>query len=604
MEEYNEKQPFGDAAAADNTSPESDTENTAETYDAAAFSDEPDVSSYTGTYEANDEAPAEEVPQPAADSIVPPPPQPVIPPENAETAPPPQESYDPFAEQDFAGSQPLPPPPPPVRQQYSMPYNNYGAPQYNNTPPPPYNGSQPYSSRQPQYNGGYPPYGTPPKPAAPQYAPQQTQYAPPPPAPRMYGSYDAAQAPAPAMPSEAKPKRLSTGGTVGIVTLIVALFMGLLILLAVVTGDQSAAENGGDKLSPGEALENAISHKADDTSDGDAAKVILPVKPKPVQEEQYYEDEATGRLTVAGVAKTVMPSVVDVEIYGDTTFYPDARASGIIISDDGYIITNAHVVSSVGTGIKVTLSDKREFTAELVGKDSKTDLAVIKIEPDDEGLTPAEIGEQVAAIGNSGGFSGTLTVGYVSGLNREVNVYTSENGADVRKAECIQTDAALSPGVSGGALVNMYGQVVGITTLKHQSSELDEGLGFAISINFAKPIIEDIISRGYITGRVRVGIMYTVVTSEMSDYYGVAKGILVSAVAEDCDISNSGLKKGDIITELNGVEVYNSETIDEALEGCSPGDVITAHVYRKGITDSDTTEFDISFELMQDKNLD
>ena len=475
----------------------------------------------------------------------------------------------------YTASQQVPPPPQYAASQQVPPPPQYAASQQ--VPPPPqYAASQQVS----------PP---------PQYAAQSVQPPPVPAgAPQGYG----AAVPYPVKPKE---KKLSVWGTIGIVVIIAALFMTIMVILAVSAGKQDTADKPSDVVSS----EKEPVNKEDAVP---ADKIILPVKPKPVQETKYYQDEDTGLLTVAGVAKTVLPSVVDVEIFGETTFYPDSRASGIIISDDGYIITNAHVVSSVGAGIKVKVNDGREFEAELIGKDTKTDLAVIKIEGND--LTPAElgdsdqleVGEQVAAIGNSGGYSGTLTVGYISGLKREVKVSSSGGGSGAT-AECIQTDAALSPGVSGGALVNMYGQVIGITTLKYQASELDEGLGFAISMKFAKPIIEDIISQGYISGRVRIGIYYTIVNSEAAEYYGVSRGILVSEISEECDISNTELKPGDIITEINGVEVYSAETIETALEGAEPGDKMTAHVFRKGITEESNMEFDIEFKAMQDKDL-
>ncbi|MCI5751604.1 MAG: S1C family serine protease [Oscillospiraceae bacterium] len=291
-------------------------------------------------------------------------------------------------------------------------------------------------------------------------------------------------------------------------------------------------------------------------------------------------------------------------VFRDTSLYPYSTGSGIIISEDGYIVTNAHVLTDVNAGLKVVLENGEEYKAEIVGQDSRTDIAVIKIEA--EGLTAAdlgdsdqlELGEMVVAIGNAGGYSGTLTVGYVSGLNREVK--TSTDGDPMT---CIQTDAAMSPGVSGGALINMYGQVVGITSSKYKSTVLDEGIGFAITTQFAKPIIEDIISQGYISGRVRVGITYTIVTDDMAEAYGIKKGIIIQSVDESCDIAKTDLQAGDIMTELNGQEVYSAQTIKKALEGCEPGDIISAHIYRKGVTEDEDEEFDITFELMQDTTL-
>lgn len=389
----------------------------------------------------------------------------------------------------------------------------------------------------------------------------------------------------------AKKKRLSNGGLAAIIISISAMFILIIIVLAFSTVGETYEEDTAPANSPVVSSESGVT-------------VDIPIQSKPTLESKYYEDEETGLLTVAGVAKRVSPSVVDVMVYRDTSLYPYSTGSGIIISEDGYIVTNAHVVSEVDAGLKVILDSGEEYKAEIIGQDSRTDIAVLKIEAED--LIAAdlgdsdqlELGEMVVAIGNAGGYSGTLTVGYVSGLNREVK--TSTDGDTMT---CIQTDAAMSPGVSGGALINMYGQVVGITSSKYKSTALDEGIGFAITTQFAKPIIEDIISRGYISGRVRIGITYTLLTDDVAEAYGVKRGILIQSVDESCDVANTDLQKGDIMTELNGQELYSTQTIKAAIEGCEPGDVISAHIFRKGVTEDEDTEFDITFELMQDTTL-
>ena len=203
------------------------------------------------------------------------------------------------------------------------------------------------------------------------------------------------------------------------------------------------------------------------------------------------------------------------EIYTYSSSNPDimiGSGSGIIITQDGYIVTNTHVLE----GSQYSLLDESElekpdsfivntyndkqFEAEIVGRDAKTDIAVIKIKADN--LPAAELGdsdetvlgERVAAIGNPAGLTGSITDGIVSGLNRKIKA--DSTGFEM---DCIQTNAAISPGNSGGALVNMYGQVIGITSSKYVSSSY-EGLGFAITINEAKPVIEELISQGYVSG--------------------------------------------------------------------------------------------------------
>lgn len=391
---------------------------------------------------------------------------------------------------------------------------------------------------------------------------------------------------------DVRKKRLSDGGLAAIIISVAALFILIIIVLAF--------------SSVGETYDSTdISDSSVGVGSGSGGVTVdIPIQPKPVLESKYYEDEETGLLTVAGVAKQVSPSVVDVMVYKDTSLYPYSTGSGIIISEDGYIVTNEHVVSDADAGVKIILDNEEEYKAAIVGKDSRTDIAVLKIEA--ENLVAAdlgdsdqlELGEMVVAIGNAGGYSGTLTVGYVSGLNREISVNTSGD-----TMTCIQTDAAMSPGVSGGALINMYGQVVGITSSKYKSTDLDEGIGFAITTQFAKPIIEDIITQGYISGRVRIGVTYTLLTDDMAEAYNVKRGILIQSIDETCDVANTELRVGDIMTVLNGQDIYSSQTIKKALEGCQPGDIITAHIYRKGITEDDIEEFDITFELMQDKSL-
>lgn len=448
---------------------------------------------------------------------------------------------------------------------YGMPPNPYAVPPYNGG-----YGNNGYPPRNNGMNGGFSGYpGQPPRPA---YAPY-----------------------AGAVPQ--KKKSLSNGGIAAVILTVSALFIIIIVILAVssVASPDSSAEN-----TSGRRDTAAVSEK-----ENGGVTVELPVSSKPAADEKYYADKETGLLTVQGVAKQVSPSVVDVMVYRDTSLYPYSTGSGIIISSDGYIVTNAHVVSDVNAGLKVILDNDEEYKAEIVGQDNRTDIAVLKIDADEELVSAElgdsdelELGEMVVAIGNAGGYSGTLTVGYVSGLNREVR---TNSGSDTMT--CIQTDAAMSPGVSGGALINMYGQVVGITSSKYKNSDLDEGIGFAISTKFAKPIIEDIISLGYISGRVRVGITYITIDDIAAEMYEAKRGLLIESIDDTCDISNTEAEPGDIITSINGYDVYSAQTVSEALEGCKPGDVIKAKIYRKGITEEDEEEFEIEFELMQDTSL-
>ncbi len=508
---------------------------------------------------------------------------------------------NPFSEQTMkTESQPVTPPPAYTSMPMnSNPYQGGAYNSYGNSVPinniPVQNPQQWGMANIPPQGGAYQQqntyYQAPPRPMYQPYYPSMNSQ----PAPNPYGGGGYVPPNNTANPAiDDTKKKLSRNWLIGIL-----FFIGIMIVIIIMLLISSAL-NGNDKDSSVPSDNISASDNADSKSAADTY-IEIPIQEKPSLDSQYYANEKTGLLTTTGVAKRVSPSVVGIQIYADSKLYPVSAGSGIILSEDGYIITNAHVLDGAKT-VKVVLSNEKAYVADIIGIDSKTDLAVVKI--NETGLTPAdmgdatqlELGEQVAAIGNAGGFSGTITFGYVSGLDREVTAV--ENGY---KMKCIQTDAAVSPGNSGGALVNMYGQVVGIVSSKYVA-EGYEGIGFAISMNEAKSVIEDIISKGYISGRVRVGIRYVALTQTDAEQLGVVPGLLVREISSDCDVANTDLQIDDIITELNGKKVYSAQTIREALDGFEPGDVITAKVYRKTVTD-EVTEFEISFKLMQDTTL-
>ena len=297
---------------------------------------------------------------------------------------------------------------------------------------------------------------------------------------------------------------------------------------------------------------------ASDTDRDETAgsKVIIQQQDKPELDKNAENTDADGAYTVEGVASVVCPSIVEIETYGDAKGEQlSGTGSGIISSEDGYIITNAHVLTN-GKSFRVIMSDETEYPATVIGKDNKTDLAVIKIEGSD---FPAAVmgnsdevvlGESVVAIGNPAGLSGSVTNGIVSGLNRQIR--SDATGFDMN---CIQTNAAISPGNSGGALVNMYGQVIGITSSKYVSSSY-EGLGFAITINEVLPIVQDLIDNGYVADRVRVGITFISLIPEevrqgFADEIGMKtvpdnlSGVWITEIADDCDIASTDLQGHD-----------------------------------------------------------
>ncbi len=322
---------------------------------------------------------------------------------------------------------------------------------------------------------------------------------------------------------------------------------------------------------------------------------------RPAPEDTEYKD---GVLSTEEISAKVRPSVVGVVTYDvGASLTATGMGSGIIMSEDGYILTNAHVVSGA-TGILVVLNNEEEFEAKLIGIDEKTDIAVIKIEADD--LTKAEfgnsdelvVGERIVAIGNPTGLNlaGSTTQGIVSGLQRNITVNTGNSQISM---EVIQVDAAINPGNSGGALINKYGQVVGINSAKLSSTKI-EGIGFAIPMNTAKPIIDDLISYGYVKGRVRLGITYYAISDTVGAMTGYTPGLLIQDIDENEDAYKQGLRVGDTITKIDNTNVRSAEDIKKALEGKVPGDTVKLSVIRKSVTGK-TSDFTVSVVLGEDK---
>ena len=332
-------------------------------------------------------------------------------------------------------------------------------------------------------------------------------------------------------------------------------------------------------------------------------------KPEGANDPANFVDE-NGRYTTEGAASAVRNSIVEIYTYSqpDHSDRP-GTGSGIVLTKDGYIVTNAHVLRSDGYH-DVHTADGRIYPSRVVGRDTKTDIAVIKVsgaefEPAILGDSDeVMVGEQVIAVGNPAGLSNTVTDGIVSAVGRMIR--SDSTGF---RMSCIQTNADISPGNSGGALVNMYGQVIGITSSKYVSDDY-EGLGFAITINEAKPIVEELINQGYISGRFRIGIQLIDMGSSaknqlIEDDLGFPlpedfEGIYITSLSEDCDISNTALKAGDFITAINGTPI---KTYDELYETISKsygaGDLVPAtcaHLSKDG----DVDYYEIEFRLMED----
>ncbi len=269
-------------------------------------------------------------------------------------------------------------------------------------------------------------------------------------------------------------------------------------------------------------------------------------------------------------------------LYGDANHEVEqGSGSGVIISADGYIITINHVIEGA-SGLVVILNTGDEYTATVVGSDSKTDLAVIKIDASELPYaklgvsSDLRVGDTAIAIGNPLGqeFAGTTTQGIISGLNRSVTI-------DNKTLTLIQTDAAINPGNSGGALVNCYGELIGINTAKISSSSL-EGLGFAIPVDEAKPIIEDLIQNGYVTGRPVIGIAGRAVTEKDAKAYNLKVGVYVSSMTANSPAHLAGIKIGDIIYECDGKDIETVDDLNEIKNKHKVGDELKMKVYRQG----------------------
>ncbi len=290
--------------------------------------------------------------------------------------------------------------------------------------------------------------------------------------------------------------------------------------------------------------------------------------------------------TSTSIYKTVSPSIVSI-VVDDITVGSEASGSGVIMSKDGYIITNQHVVAD-GNKYTVILSDNTQYVAELVGADEKTDLAVLKIDPKED-LTAAEfgssdalqVGDRCYAIGSPGGveFQNTFTGGYISAIDRDVTI-------NDRVMTLIQTDTAINPGSSGGALINSYSQVIGITSSKlSSSSEASyEGMGFAIPMSTVQEIVDQLIANGKVTGRPAIGISGYDISAAAAQYYDVPQGVLISSVNTDSDAYQQGLQANDIITAVDGKDITCMSDINSIKEEHKAGDSITLTIYRSGKT--------------------
>lgn len=381
------------------------------------------------------------------------------------------------------------------------------------------------------------------------------------------------------------PKR--GGGLLAMILLAIVLLGSLVAVSA--TGDTQpgeATEASGESQNSGTLLPSEQPTDPTTSTDGNLVQDHAPdsTEPEKLQIHQSPKPLANptqeGGLSYQEIYNKVNPSTVS--IIATPAGGAEKYGSGIIMTESGYIITNCHVIEDAET-LTVILHDNTRYDGVLVGKDAATDLAVLRIFA--EGLTAAEFGDSdqlqvgdiAVAIGDPLGLElrGTMTNGIISAINRNITI-------DGREMTLLQTTAALNDGNSGGPLINCYGQVVGINTLKIGSSYHSEveGLGFAIPINAAKDIIDQLVAVGYVPGRAVLGAEVTVLGYQYRAFYDLPMGLYVMYVDQDSVAWAQGLRRGDTIVSIDGEEVKSMEELNLILAKHEAGDELNIIVYR------------------------
>lgn len=301
-------------------------------------------------------------------------------------------------------------------------------------------------------------------------------------------------------------------------------------------------------------------------------------------------------LTYEQVIASVSDSIVSITVYnadGTTGSY----ASGIIMNaDEGYVVTNDHIYETISNAkFLITLRNGTEFKADFVSGDSRNDISILKIQ-NPQGLTAATfstenatVGEEVLAIGMSAGLSGTITQGIVSAVDRRVR-----SGSYSEKF--IQTTAAINPGNSGGALVNMSGKVIGITSSKYVDANI-EGICFAIPTTRALGVIEQLQKNGKVTGRAKLGITYTAITTVSAELNNLPTGLLLQNISNESELSDKGFSKGDVITRINGQKITTDSQVLDIIDAAKAGDSVTLSIYKA----SSKTTSDVTIHYIEDE---
>ena len=336
-----------------------------------------------------------------------------------------------------------------------------------------------------------------------------------------------------------------------------------------------------DVSEPNETVSIVVSDPEEETTQATAITedTSIHIADSPISYENIPQE---GGLSLQDIYEKVIDAVVSISC---TVPGGNATGTGVILSTDGHIVTNAHVVEDA-RAIQVILTDGRTLDATLIGADRISDLAVLEIKADN--LVAAQLGDSsvlrvgdvVVAIGDPLGiaFRGTMTDGIVSAINRNVTV-------DGRVMNLIQTNAALNSGNSGGPLINCYGQVIGINTMKigdSVSSAGVEGLGFAIPSATVSHIVNQLLEQGYVSGRPSLGISGESISRVHQMYYRLPNGLLVNYVEPGSSADRVGIKIGDVLLRVNNTSVSSNDELETALYSYAPGDTVDLLIYRNG----------------------
>ena len=375
------------------------------------------------------------------------------------------------------------------------------------------------------------------------------------------------------------------GGTLAVLLILVIFLSGIVTVLSILNIRMFQRLQVQEEQTPAitfeeeTATESTAAPEIPTEQAAAAAPLNIDLQASPASTDNVAENRG---LPLQQIYEKNIPSVVSISCSGPQSA---SSGTGVVLSRDGYIVTNNHVVEGA-SAITVRLTDDRLFMARLIGSDSVSDLAVLRVEAED--LTPAQfgdsdilrVGDSVVAIGDPLGveFRGTMTDGIVSAINRDVTT----NG---RTLTLIQTNAALNSGNSGGPLINCYGQVIGINTMKigaFTDNAGVEGLGFAIPSATVSQIVDQLISQGYVSGRPLLGIRGEALSLFYQHFYRMPAGLYVTQVEEGSPADLAGVETGDILIQLDSTRISEMDDLNTALYSHQAGDTVTLTIYRSG----------------------